>query len=497
MKIINYLLVAILSSFSMFAQNQFWQKDIDIINANLRTPKAVVLGELEIDAPSNGYVIVKFEGNVWSSSQDRIILAASDIENWTSNDGNIGVSAYDSSHVINYFSHSRLYTISKGLKKFYAIGHNFVDLNGNGRATIKGRLTIEFIASSGNSQLVRAQGNVIYPVLLSSTEKRIDSLSITNNEEGKLIVMVDGVSNGDIKEELSLSSSLNGQWNQDKDNITMIQNVSYNTQLFEYCKIYNVIPGTQNVRLLAKKILGDSTYDRNGFIYNFSVQFIANGKKDFLVYHQEITHELNKNDTNKTCGVLRLTLKDKGKALVTFIGNCKNTLEDIVSLTLVDSTKGFSDSVKIYAQPSVSHNNQVFYQINSILDLKEGENSFKILGGFEPKSSGSGIANIYGNLIVKIISDDSSTGILDHSVKHESISIFPNPTTGLLYLNEKVQSAIHRILIFDHNGKEINPSQWKIVNDNSIDIQHLQDGVYFLKINDESKIYKIVKYSNK
>ncbi|MFN8330788.1 MAG: hypothetical protein U0T81_06155 [Saprospiraceae bacterium] len=86
----------------------------------------------------------------------------------------------------------------------------------------------------------KQKGSIIYPVLLSSKEKRIDSLSIKNNEEGKLIVMVDGACNGDTKEELLLSSSLDGQWNQENENITMIQNVSYNTQLFEYCKIYDV-----------------------------------------------------------------------------------------------------------------------------------------------------------------------------------------------------------------------------------------------------------------
>ncbi|MFN8330787.1 MAG: hypothetical protein U0T81_06150 [Saprospiraceae bacterium] len=51
MKMYTYLLASLLSSFSLVGQNQFWQKDIEVNNANLRTPKSVVLGELEVDAP--------------------------------------------------------------------------------------------------------------------------------------------------------------------------------------------------------------------------------------------------------------------------------------------------------------------------------------------------------------------------------------------------------------------------------------------------------------
>ena len=148
---------------SIYAQNKFWQKDISIIDANLRTTLAVVLDELEVNFPTNGYALVKFEGNVWSSKQDRIILAASDIANWSSNDGNVGVKAIDSIHSISTFAHSRFYNVQKGLKKFYAIGHNFVDREGNGRATIIGRLTVEFIPSQNTLQRVSSFGNVIFP----------------------------------------------------------------------------------------------------------------------------------------------------------------------------------------------------------------------------------------------------------------------------------------------------------------------------------------------
>lgn len=495
MKMYTYLLASLLSSFSLVGQNQFWQKDIEVNNANLRTPKSVVLGELEVDAPSDGFVIVKFEGNVWSSAFDRIVLAASDAESWFSNDGNIGVEAYDSNHIINYFSHSRLYPISKGLKKFYAVGQNFVELGGNGRATIKARLTVEFIASSANNQVVKAKGSIIYPVLLSSKEKRIDSLSIKNNEEGKLIVMVDGACNGDTKEELLLSSSLDGQWNQENENITMIQNVSYNTQLFEYCKIYDVAPGTQNVYLLSKKLKGDSTYDRNGYVYNFNLQFIPNGRKEFTAYHQEISHELKKNDANKTCGELIITSKDKGKALVTYIGHSQSDIKDILSLTLINTTKGFSDSTKIFAQPNVSHNNYVFYQINSIMNLQEGQNSFKIIGNFEPNSSGNGVASIYGNLIIKIVSDDSSTGIHENTAQNEADILYPNPTTGFIHFAGNNQLSSQPVLIFDQSGKLVSSNQYKVINDNSIDIQGLKNGIYFIKVSNDHRIYKVLKNS--
>lgn len=67
------------------------------------------------------------------------------------------------------------------------------------------------------------------------------------------------------------------------------------------------------------------------------------------------------------------------------------------------------------------------------------------------------------------------------------ISIFPNPTNGLLTIASK--DAITAIDVFDHLGRKVN--QFSAIQNNQIDLSHLEDGIYFVEI--ENTTTKVVK----
>ena len=58
------------------------------------------------------------------------------------------------------------------------------------------------------------------------------------------------------------------------------------------------------------------------------------------------------------------------------------------------------------------------------------------------------------------------------------VTLFPNPTNGLLTIASK--DTITAIDVFDHLGRKVN--QFNAIQNNQIDLSHLEDGIYFVEI---------------
>jgi hypothetical protein len=60
----------------------------------------------------------------------------------------------------------------------------------------------------------------------------------------------------------------------------------------------------------------------------------------------------------------------------------------------------------------------------------------------------------------------------------KQVTLFPNPTYGLLTIASK--DTITAIDVFDHLGRKVN--QFSAIQNNQIDLSHLEDGIYFVEI---------------
>ena len=87
-----------------------------------------------------------------------------------------------------------------------------------------------------------------------------------------------------------------------------------------------------------------------------------------------------------------------------------------------------------------------------------------------------------------------------YNINPAVILIFPNPTTGIVYLSSKVTlSGKPSIKVIDTNGKTLFYRSFEKILENEyqkIDLSQLEKGIYFLKAentNDPS-IHKIVIY---
>ena len=89
--------------------------------------------------------------------------------------------------------------------------------------------------------------------------------------------------------------------------------------------------------------------------------------------------------------------------------------------------------------------------------------------------SGTGVTS----QTITVTQEGGTTGISDITVNDNII--YPNPTNGILYFNTKVDKAV--ISIFDLNGKKILEV---LVSSNQIDVSTLSNGIYMIKIEDNS-----------
>ena len=139
------------SSATLLAQNDIYFQSINYTDINLRGP-VTVLGTINHDFPSDGYVVVHFDGLCYASAGDRVILAASNNGNWDSNDGNVGIESSQNDFARS-FSHTRFYPVTAGNHTFYAVGQNIVKKGGSGIASIYGSLTVEYFPDTSPTRV--------------------------------------------------------------------------------------------------------------------------------------------------------------------------------------------------------------------------------------------------------------------------------------------------------------------------------------------------------
>lgn len=75
------------------------------------------------------------------------------------------------------------------------------------------------------------------------------------------------------------------------------------------------------------------------------------------------------------------------------------------------------------------------------------------------------------------------------------LSVFPNPTSGIIYVNSSAENSDLQISIFDVSGKEVYTRSGLNERSNLVNVEKLNQGVYFMKVSckKDQKIIKFVK----
>lgn len=74
----------------------------------------------------------------------------------------------------------------------------------------------------------------------------------------------------------------------------------------------------------------------------------------------------------------------------------------------------------------------------------------------------------------------------------EKITVFPNPTTAMIYFQTETNLSDEKISIFNLSGQLI--SEKKVTADNALDLSELATGIYLIQFTNKNvKSFKIIK----
>lgn len=106
----------------------------------------VTIGQLQLNAPAQGKVLVNFAGTIVGSHGDNLRFGCSNqsVPDWSENCGSIGFKPPSSDRNRNSFSHSRLFEVGPGSHTFYAHAENVELFDGSGLAVTYADMTATF-----------------------------------------------------------------------------------------------------------------------------------------------------------------------------------------------------------------------------------------------------------------------------------------------------------------------------------------------------------------
>ena len=247
-----------------------------IIESNIYLRGApVVVGQINLNVTESGRAVVHFDGLCYADTADRIILAASDVQGWTINDGNVSVEAVSLTRNSACFSHTRVYNIPAGSHDFYAVAENLIEVGGTGVGSIYGNLTVEFFPNLPDIAFAEHQGIDESHIYLRGAPVVVGQINLNVTEPGKAVVHFDGHCYPDVGDKIVLAASDVQGWTPNDGNVSMmVPNSDVNHASFSHTRVYDVTTGSHDFYAVAENYVNLGGNGSANIYASLTVEFI-------------------------------------------------------------------------------------------------------------------------------------------------------------------------------------------------------------------------------
>jgi hypothetical protein len=470
---------ALLFTLAASAQQAVYHTGIQQTNVNLEGAP-VVLGQLTLNAPANGIVLVQFDGFCVSDVGDRIILAASDDMDWDVNDGNVAVEATDADVNSKPFCHTRSYPVTPGSHTFYAVGENFVETAGSGMASVYGSLTVKYYPDGG---LVLAQhtGIGVSSQNFRGAPVTLGQLTINAPSNGTAYVHFAGICYADVGDRIVLAASDIQDWGVNDGNVaieTVDSDINYAG--FSHTRAYDISSGSHTFYAVGENFV-ETAGSGIGSVYgSLSVEFFPDlpfGPTGAFTGIQKGNEQLDAGPVN--LAQLSISPGGDGTAWVHFDGGCYSSVGDRILLAANDVVDwGVNDGHCSLEAFSSDVNGNSFSHCRAFT-IAAGSHTFYAAGERSVlEADGDGLASVYGSLTVQFY-PSSSSGVEAHPAVFMEMS--PNPTRDVLQVAfSQDPGADSYIEVFDNAGNRVARADGAITS--HIDMSPLPAGVYMIRL---------------
>lgn len=473
-----FLLLAFASS--VVGQRMVAHEGISLTNIDVSSETTV--GEVSLETPGTGWVMVRFDGYCISTPGDRVVLAASNTPSWGVNDGNVGVEAVNNDINGSPFSHTRVYPVAAGNHSFFAVAHNYVETDGDGKASIYGSLTATFVPADAGTI---AHVGIQQTNLDVTTEMPVAQVSINVATAGRAIVHFDGTCINSPGDRIVLAASNTPSWGVNDGNVSVeaIDN-DLNSNCFSHTRAYDVGPGNHTFYAVAHNYVETAGNGLASIYGSLTVEFIPSGSdaKADMVAIQETSLDLN---NSQVIGTLNFNPTQAGKVIVQFDGQCLSSPGDRIVLAASNSTSWGVNDGSLGVEAYTDDFNRHSFSHTRVYDVTPGNHTFYAVAHNYVETDGNGIASIYGSLTGQFIPNEGPSGT-ENLAQNWQISLFPNPTSGGMQL--KLPADFNRsagfIQLFNAQGQIL--QQWDAAQFNGqIDLTQQATGMYLIKVIDQ------------
>jgi hypothetical protein len=444
------------------------------------------LGQVTIQVPSAGKVILRFDGHCVSSVGDRIILAASKTTNWGANDDNVEVEAPGTVAPASSFSHTRAYDVAAGEHTFYAVAQNFFKMDGNGMASVYGSLTAEWFPEIPGQPFARHNGFSFENIYIEGAPIPFNSLTIDAPVSGKVLVRFDGKCISGYGDLIFFAASNTPNWtNLDGSTSNEVISNEVNCFSFAHTRSYDVAAGSHTFYAVVENFY--EIYG-NGFasIYgSLTVQFYPDAVASNLSI-QPITTPFGVNVEGPpvTVGSINLNAPVAGKVAVNFAGTCIGTNGDKIRLAASNQPNWLPNDGNIEFKAYSSDLNRTSFSHTRVYEVAPGDHTYYAVMQNVEEFEGSGLAVVYATLNTKFF-PEGTIAVAEPEV-FQNIRVSPNPATDYVLIEfPDLTGETFSLSLCDANGrilKTFEKASSAFSEQMSWDVSTLPAGVYFLKL---------------
>ncbi len=467
----------------IFSQSLVWHEGIIQTNIDVRG-NPVIMGQIAINAPSAGKVVVRFDGSCTASIGDRIILAASDHPDWSVNDGNLGVEAINDDLNRAPFSHTRVYDVNAGDHTFYAIAENFVETNGTGIASVYGSLTVAFFPNN-SSILVEHQGIIQTNINVEGGPVAVGQVSLNIPTSGKVMVRFDGNCISDPGDRIILAASNTVGWvpNDGAVGVEAID-ASLRRNAFSHTRVYDVTAGNQTFYAIAQNYVET---DGNGMasIYgSLTVEFVPNSATEILQHEGIVQTNINVRGNPVTVSEVTINAPVAGTVVVNFDGSCIASAGDRIVLGASNTGDWGVNDGNVGVEVLDNDINAKSFSHSRAYEVSAGTHTFYAVAENYVETEGDGEASLYASLTARF-SPNMITATNQPEAAVAAPIFYPNPTNGVVHLSgDKIPNA-RIIRVLDASGRVLQTMPTVAQEDRVTNLSGYQNGTYYFELLDE------------
>lgn len=454
---------------------------VERVDIDLRT-NPVLLDSVTLTLTEPGKVLVRFDGYLEITPGDKVFIAVSDHPLWGATDDNVNLEVQDADISVTPFAHSRVYTVSPGTHTFYAVAHNYIELDGSGFGSVRGHLLAEFFADSDDEF-------VVYNTIVAESKQvrgapfTFATTTVFAPEDGRIKVTFDGLVNASVGDLIVLAATDDEDWTSFGGGV-LVEPISGDVigNSFSHSRVYDVAEGSHTFYAVAENVLEQAGNGRISVFGSFTAVYYP-GKIDVNLDSEDVTASgVDTRDTTVIVAVMPVSPTAEGKVIAHYSGMVELSAGDRVELAINNAAVMPASASRLALEAFDADHPYRSVSITRVMEAGPGAGNFYLLARNSGETGGNGTVSLLGNFSLVYRSSE----VISASSPPQSIgnlTIYPNPVRDFAVIRlDAVREGPYSFEIIDLQGRILFATEPSMNAHQMLATGSLPSGMYFVRV---------------